>query len=98
MRITESKLKNIIKEELKKHLYEGTSETNVIKRWDRIIDSIGEKEFLSAIFEYLPDIQIKEIIDYAESDYDIPYFHHDDELDGDDFDDDLEDDELEDDI
>ena len=71
IRLTESELKNLVKESVTKILNEGTTEQQLYNAWDTIMASMGAENMLMAIYNYMPSDEIAEIVRLLQRDYDI---------------------------
>lgn len=71
IRLTESELKNLVKESVTKILNEGTTDQQLYNAWDTIMASMGAENMLMAIYNYMPSDEIAEIVRLLQRDYDI---------------------------
>ena len=60
VRLSESKLHNIIKESVKKVLKEGTVDRYYQEQWDKCIEYMGAETMLSELYNYLSSDQIED--------------------------------------
>lgn len=71
IRISEARLKSMIREAVKHYINENTSDENLTDRWYSIKEVIGADKFLYEIFNKLSEQEIMDIVDSIEKDYDI---------------------------
>lgn len=71
IRISEARLKSMIREAVKHYINENTSDENLTDRWYSIKEAIGADKFLYEIFNKLSEQEIMDIVDSIEKDYDI---------------------------
>ena len=70
-RITESELKNLVKESVKRVIKEGTTDQQLYSTWDNIAAAIGPENMLMAIYNYMPSDEIAEMVRLLKRDYDV---------------------------
>ena len=70
-RITESELKNLVKESVKRVIKEGTTDQQLYNAWDNIMASMGAENMLMAIYNYMPSDEIAEMVRLLKRDYDV---------------------------
>ena len=70
-RITESELKNLVKESVKRVINEGTTDQQLYNTWDNIAATIGPENMLMAIYNYMSSDEIAEIVRLLKRDYDV---------------------------
>lgn len=72
--VTESRLRRIIRESVKRVLKEGTTEMSDIEKWDELKEMMGSDQMLDAIFQYLDSDQISDILEELDAQTDYSYF------------------------
>lgn len=68
MRINENQIRKIVSESLKKVLNEGTSDEEVIRKWNYIRDTAGAEYMLDNIMCYLNCEMVEKIVGWFEQD------------------------------
>ena len=68
---SEDKLKQFIKETVKRTLKEGTVNNIIIKKWNRIEQVLGSDGMVSELFNYLDADTITDFVNSIENVYDI---------------------------
>ena len=69
MKITESKLRQIVKESVKKTLKEGmTSDNPCYEKWYYLVNTFDPELLLDAIFDYLDATQLEKMVGWFEQD------------------------------
>lgn len=71
IRISEARLKSMIREAVKHYINENTSDENLVDRWYNIKETIGADKFLYEIFDKLSEQELMTLVDSIEKDYDI---------------------------
>ena len=71
IKITESKLKQIISESVKRILKEGSSFKEDYDNWERVKEHLGCEGMLSELYNYLSCDQIREFIEGVDREYDL---------------------------
>ena len=54
-----------------RHVNEGTNNSVIINKWDNIKEAVGAEQMINEIFEYLPEDEIAEMVDWMERAYDL---------------------------
>lgn len=62
VRISERKLKGIIRNAAKQYINENTSDEELIYNWCELRDILGERDFLKAIFDVLSDDELRDLV------------------------------------
>ena len=70
-RISESVINRAINNSMRRMVNEGTTDSDVIDKWQEVKDSIGASQMVNDIFKYLSSDQIEEILGYFNEDYDL---------------------------
>ena len=70
-RLTETELRNLIKESVNRVLNEGTTDQAMFNSWDAIKGQMGADAMLDAIYNYMNADEIGEIIRLLKRDYDV---------------------------
>lgn len=65
-KIKEDKLRQIIKESIKKYLNEGTSFQDSIDKWYQVQKAIGSQQMLDCIFKWSSSDQIEQWLQWFE--------------------------------
>ena len=60
-----------VAKQVKKALNEGTTDSDLIDRWDNIKDIIGADEMCNAIFQAMSQDEIQDMVKHLERVYDI---------------------------
>ena len=86
-RINESKIRSIVRNNVKRVLNESSSDQNLYNQWLDIQESVGAEQFLDCIWNWLGDTDLKAIVSYAIEDGYIsdPAEEDDEDWDDDDF-------------
>ena len=71
MKMTESKLRALIKECLENTINEGTNFPDLLERWDNVLEILGPEKMLSDIQDYLSSDQIEDLLNQFEKDLDL---------------------------
>lgn len=64
-RINESRLRSIVRNSVKRVLNEGSTDQSLYNQWLEIQETIGAEQFLDCIWNWLSDVDLKEIVSYA---------------------------------
>ena len=70
-RISESVINRAINNSMRRMVNEGTTDSDVIDKWQEVKDSLGASKMVDVIFNYLSSDQIEEILGYFNEDYDL---------------------------
>lgn len=70
-RISESVINRAINNSMRRMVNEGTTDSDVIDKWQEVKDIIGESQMVNDIFNYLSSDQIEKILGYFNEDYDL---------------------------
>lgn len=70
-RLTESELRNLVKESVNRVLSEGTTDQDMYNQWDNIKENLGAEAMLDAIYNYMSSDEVAEIVRLLQRDYDI---------------------------
>lgn len=78
IRLTESDLRNIVKESVNKVIREGHWNTDVDAEWDSIVGVVGAETMLNELHQYLDSDVIDDFIEHIKNMYDIDneYYEH----------------------
>lgn len=72
IRITKSKLQQIITESVKNALKEGmTSDDPNFEKWEQIRETLGSDKMLDDIYNYLSSDELGRLVEYFNHDYDL---------------------------
>lgn len=71
-KITESQLREIIAENVRVYLKEGTSDSDVIRKWNYLLGSIGAEKMLELIFKWSDDDRIEKWVEWFEEEGYLP--------------------------
>lgn len=70
-RISESVINRAINNSMRRMVNEGTTDSDVIDKWQEVKDSLGASKMIDDLFEYLSEDQIVKILGYFNEDYDL---------------------------
>lgn len=62
IKLTESELKNIVRESLKKTINEGHWNSEVYDKWEQVREAVGDDTMLQELYNYLSSDQIEDFI------------------------------------
>lgn len=82
VRLTEKDLHMMVKKIINETLNEGVAPANgnnLVERWDELIECLGPEGMLNAIFQYLPETELGEMIDTLWTENDLDYGFEEDE-------------------
>lgn len=72
IRLSEARLHQIIKENIKKALKEGmTSDNTAFDKWERIKETLGAETMVDNIFQYLDSSTLEQLVEWFSQDYDL---------------------------
>jgi hypothetical protein len=71
IRLTESDLHRIIRKQVKMALNEGSASQEVYNKWLDIQENIGSDRMINDIWNYLSSVQLEQLIEYFNQDYDL---------------------------
>ena len=64
-------LMTAVAKQVKKALNEGTTDSDLIDRWENIKDIIGAEEMCNAVFQAMSQDEIQDMVKYLERVYEI---------------------------
>ena len=70
-RISESVINRAINNSMRRMVNEGTTDSDVIDKWQEVKDIIGESQMVNDIFNYLSSDQIEKILGWFNEDYQL---------------------------
>lgn len=68
-RISESVINRAINNSMRRMVNEGTTDSDVIDKWQEVKDSLGASKMIDDLFEYLSEDQIVKILGWFNEDY-----------------------------
>ena len=71
IRLTESDLRNIVKESVKKVIREGHWDSNVWDEFQSLREKLGDDTLISELYEYLDGDTIDDFIETTKRNYDL---------------------------
>lgn len=72
IRLSEARLHQIIKENIKKALKEGmTSDNTAFDKWEQIKETLGAETMVDNIFQYLDSSTLEQLVEWFNQDYDL---------------------------
>lgn len=72
IRLSEARLHQIIKENIKKVLKEGmTSDNPAFDKWEQIKETLGAETMVDNIFQYLDSSTLEQLVEWFNQDYDL---------------------------
>ena len=66
-----NRIQQIIRESIYKVINEGTTSYDTMEKWDLLQEQIGCEQMVSDIFNYLTSVQLDELIECFNDDYDL---------------------------
>lgn len=70
-RISESVINRAINNSMRRMVNEGTTDSDVIDKWQKVKDSLGASQMVDDIFNYLSSDQIEEMLGWFNEDYQL---------------------------
>jgi len=70
-RISESVINRAINNSMRRMVNEGTTDSDVIDKWQEVKDSLGASQMVDDIFNYLSSDQIEEMLGWFNEDYQL---------------------------
>lgn len=70
-RISESVINRAINNSMRRMVNEGTTDSDVIDKWQEVKDSLGASKMVDDIFNYLSSDQIEEMLGWFNEDYQL---------------------------
>lgn len=70
-RISESVINRAINNSMRRMVNEGTTDSDVIDKWQEVKDSLGASKMIDDIFNYLSSDQIEKILGWFNEDYQL---------------------------
>ena len=70
-RISESVINRAINNSMRRMVNEGTTDSDVIDKWQEVKDSLGASKMIDDLFEYLSEDQIVKILGWFNEDYQL---------------------------
>ena len=81
-RLSESELKSMIAESVKRALNEGHVDSDVYYEWEQVREMVGDDTMLSELYHYMTSDQIEDFIyDHMNRNYDLGLGDNDNEMD-----------------
>ena len=77
--VNESQLKEMIKESIKRHLNEGTTDNEIADKWNQVQEAIGAQQMLDCIFQWSSSDQIEQWLQWFEDEEWISFDNNEDE-------------------
>ena len=72
IRLSEARLHQIIKENIKKVLKEGmTSDNPAFDKWEQIKETLGAETMVDNIFQYLDSSTLEQLVEWFNQDYNL---------------------------
>lgn len=73
VKLTESELRHLISESVRKALNEGTTDERDIENWDRAKEMLGADTMLDAFMSYMNCDQIHQLLEWLNDDYELGF-------------------------
>ena len=70
-RISESVINRAINNSMRRMVNEGSTDSDVIDKWQEVKDSLGASQMVDDIFNYLSSDQIEEMLGWFNEDYQL---------------------------
>ena len=70
-RISESVINRAINNSMRRMVNEGTTDSDIIDKWQEVKDSLGASKMIDDLFEYLSEDQIVKILGWFNEDYQL---------------------------
>ena len=70
-RISESVINRAINNSMRRMVNEGTTDSDVIDKWQEVKDSLGASKMIDDLFKYLSEDQIVKILGWFNEDYQL---------------------------
>ena len=70
-RISESVINRAINNSMRRMVNEGTTDSDVIDKWQDVKESLGASQMVDDIFNYLSSDQIEEMLGWFNEDYQL---------------------------
>ena len=70
-RISESVINRAINNSMRRMVNEGTTDSDVIDKWQEVKDSLGASKMIDDLFEYMSEDQIVKILGWFNEDYQL---------------------------
>ena len=74
IRLTDSRLKNIIRESVRKIVNEGSINNNAYDMWCEIREMLGDDTFISEVWNYMNSDDIEGFIEHIDRCYELGLF------------------------
>jgi hypothetical protein len=77
--VNESQLKEMIRESIKRHLNEGTSDNEILDKWNQVEETIGAQQMLDCIFQWVDEDTINQWLQWFEDEEWVSFDNNEDE-------------------
>jgi hypothetical protein len=77
--VNESQLKKMIRESIKRHLNEGTSDNEILDKWNQVEETIGAQQMLDCIFQWVDEDTINQWLQWFEDEEWVSFDNNEDE-------------------
>ena len=77
--VNESQLKEMIKESIKRHLNEGTTDNEIFDKWNQVEETIGARQMLDCIFQWVDEDTINQWLQWFEDEEWVSFDNNEDE-------------------
>lgn len=78
-RLTESMLKDIIRESVRRIISEGSINQNTLNMWDDVREMLGDDTFISELWNWMSSDDIEGFIEHIDRNYDLGLFDEEEE-------------------
>jgi len=78
-RVNEEQIRNIVAEAVRKVLKEGTTDQEVLNKWDWIMEVVGAEQMLNCIYNWCNSDQLAQFITWFEEEGYLDGYYTDDE-------------------
>lgn len=73
VKLTETDLRKMISESVRKAINEGHWDRNVYDKWEEIRSAVGDDAFISELYDYMSSDEIEDFIETISRNYDLDY-------------------------
>ena len=85
IRLTESKLKDIVRESVKRVINEGSINQNTLNMWYDVREKLGDETFINELWNWMSSDDIEGVIEHIDRNYELGLFDEEEEPEEEDF-------------
>ena len=85
IRLTESKLKDIVRESVKRVINEGSINQNTLNMWYDVREKLGDETFINELWNWMSSDDIEGFIEHIDRNYELGLFDEEEEPEEEDF-------------